>query len=1100
MGCNDGGKKKSTYTGNQVGDLNHTGDMNYVAGGPPGSGLSASTTVVQTIPDGLNRRPWLRNDATMDDKLLDAAYPTIELQWFVEIDLEPGSFFRLSDKPFYVQDSIGASRYYDPRLQNAPSISVTVGEWLSPNYETSDCTFQINNRDGFFNAYLPGGDKYRNWSSAKIRVKVGFGEKYENYYTLFEGQVTTTSGLTSDRDTITVKAYDKLDLDEVPMPPRVYTLDTYPDLDTTYAGKGIPLIYGDWTQDVPDAGSILAVCLNANEALAPAYVFKISDVALEDITEVWLHRGSRKEGDPGGPIQLDLSLIEKRLADGSMVIPRGVDVLLSEITYGNGSQKSTAGAGSGADLITANDSTVNFVAQKIQIGDKVVKTTTGEIQFVSSVVPTQITLSPPGVTYASGDEYTILTRKYAFIKSDKISVKVKGKLLGLVSMDRISEISPTIQLPSGLGFSVTDRTLWISDDATQNIYQVSFDKQILQTIPYADVDASLTEVSSIAIGADNKLYITSKLQSRVYRFDTQGGGLGYAYYTTEIVGIAALLNELIGVAAQADNNIWLMDNDTGDFYLIDPFSAVQPFVVTTFNRSVFEPLATDLQDLSYDSVNDQLVVADRATQMVYRINAADGTLVSSFANTKLATNANYVIGVAVAQDESVIYLDAGNLAIYNFNEQADASTNPAFIARDILQKFGGHTYEEFDISWNDTARQLSVYKCRAALQDKANLVTYINKLLAQFNVVFHLRFGMFALFYIDFQNFRTNGRLVTEKDIKDQSFRPQKETNQYFNSITATYNLRPFDSTKVTSDTYVSPAGISFAGREVNKTLDVPNLYRREDLDRLLPILVKLSVPEPEFVDVTMGFRVIRTQMHDFLTVDFDGDTNCATGLKDSGRRYDHVPCMVRKLSYNLDDMTVSMKLWSLLSTSFPGWNPPGRTVGGDDDIIVLSNLGRLGRISPTGDILSSPTINQLQIADQDSFDAETRPASPVGLCWPSTYVIDVVDGATKETLQTLTISSVSGQVITFLEDITATIVPTVRNASGFITGGTYIQYSSYNNIPSSQKAQFASYSKPVDNYPKTNTDELEEQRSGAHAFDDGGVPYLIYPLNFTQY
>lgn len=1099
MSCNNGDKKKSTYTGSAVGDFNYTGDLNYVAGGPLGSGLSAGTTIVQTIPNGLNRRPWARDDAKMDDKLLDAAYPTIELQWFVEIELEPGSFFRLSDKPFYVQDANGDNRYYDPRVEQPPTISITVGEWLNPNYETSDATFQINNRDGFFNEYLPGGNKYRNWSGAKVVVKVGFGEKYENYFTLFEGQVTVKAGLTSDRDSITVKAYDKLDIDEVPMPPRVYTKDTYPDLDTSYAGKGIPLIYGDWTEDVPDSGSILGVCLNANENLAPSYVFKISDVELESVTEVYLHRGSRKEGDPGGPIKIDISQIEVRLTDGTIVIPRGVDVLLSEITYGNGSQSATAGVGSGADLITANDTSVNFVEQKIQVGDKVVKTKTGETSFVTNVLATQLQLSG-GFTYAQGDEYKVFTRKYAFIKSDKISVKCKGKKLGLVSVDRISEISPDIKLPTGIAFSVQDRTLWIADDQTQSVYNTTFDKQILKTIPYTDIDAGLTEVSSIDVGSDLKLFVTSAAQSRVFRFDPVSGGIGYAYYTTDIVGIAALKTELTGVAAQADNKFWLFDNATGDFWLIDPFSAVQPFVDVTFNRSVFAALATDIQDISHDSVHNQLVVSDRATQTIYRISATDGTLVSSFSTDTLAVNADYVIGVTVAQDESVFYMDQGTLTIYNYNEQADASSNPAFIARDILQKFGGHTYEEFDISWNDTARQLSVYKSRAALQDKANLISYINKLLAQYNVVFHLRFGMFGLYYIDFQNFRTTCRLVTEKDIKENSFRPQKEMNQYFNSMTASYNYRPFDSSKQTSDTYVSSAGVSFAGREVNKTLDLPNLYRRADLDRLVPLLVKLAVPEPEFVDVTMGFRVIRTQMHDFLTVHFDGDVDCATGLKDSGRRYNHVPCMVRKLQYNLGEMSVTMKLWSLLSTAFPGWTPPGRTVGGVDDIVVLSNLGRLGRISPVGDILSSPAVNQLQIADEDGQNAENRTASPAGLCWANNYTVDVVDGATKEILQTFTIQAVSGQVMTFLEDITATITPTVRNAAGFITSGTYLQYAAYNKVTTLQKGQFASLSPPVDNYPKTNTDELEEQRSGKHAFDDGGIPYVIYPLNFIQY
>lgn len=1093
--CSNGDKKKSVYTGGQVGDLNFTGDFNFVAGGTPGSGLSAGKTMVQTIGNGLSRRPWLRNDAKMDDRLLDAAYPSIELQWFVEIDLEPGSFFRLSDKPFYVQDSTGASRYYDPRIAQPPTIQVTVGEWLQPNYEVSDASFQLNNRDGYFNDYLPGGSKYKNWSAAKVKVKVGFGEKYSNYETIFEGQVTVTSGLTSDRDTITVKAYDRLDLDEVPMPPRTFTVDSFPEVDSAYVGKGIPLVYGDWTNNVPTSGSLNAVCLNAGELNPGVFVFKISDAPLASVTEMWLHRGQRKEGEAGGPIQIDMTKVNLLLSDGIVTIPKGVDVLLSEISYGSGT--TTAGAGSGLDLLAAADTTVNFVDQRIQVGDKVIKRATGETGFVTAVSQTVLNLTG-GVVFATGEEYTILTRKYAFLRSDKVTVKAVGKPLGL-STTRISEITSLIKKPSGIGFSVFDRTLWICDNDSKALYNVNFDRKVLQTIPYAQVDSALSEVSSISVGADNKLFITSKQMSRVWRYDPVSLGVGFTYATSEIIGIDSALSDLTGVAAQADNLFWLYDDDSGDFWLVDAFSATQPFVATTFNRSMFGA-SSGITDVAYDEVHRQLVVFDGSLRTVFRISETDGTVASSFSSEVLVPYNSQVTGLAVAQDESVFYVDAATLVITNYNEQTDASTNPAFIARDLLEKYGNHTYEEFDISWNSTARQLSVYQCRAALAEGSNLITYINKLLAQFNVVFHQRFGLFSLFYIDFQNFRTNGRLVTEKDIKDNSFKPQKETNQYFNSVTANYSLRPYDNSKSISDTYVSPAGVSFAGREVSKSIDLPNVYRREDLDRLLPLLVKLSVPEPEFVDVTMGFRLLRTQMHDFLTVDFDGDQNCATGIKDSGRRYNHVPCMVRQLKYSLTDMTISMKLWSLLGTRFPGWEPPGRTVGGENDSVVLSNLGRLGRFSPRELIESSPSTNQLKLSLSDGLDVEHRSAGVAGKCWLPTHRVALVDGATKEVIQTLTIQSISGQVLTFAEELDVTPTPTVTNSAGFVIGGHYIQYASYDKASSIQKAQFASYSPPVDNYPSTNTFELEEQRSGKHNFADGGVPYLIYPIDFTEY
>lgn len=1101
MSCNNGEKKKSTYTGNQVGDMNYTGDMNYVAGGPVGSGLSAGTTVSQVIPNGLSRRPWLRADAKMNDQLLDAAYPAMELQWFVEILLEPGVLFRLSNKPFYVQDENGDSRYYDPRVERPPTISVTVGEWLSPNYEVSDATFTINNRDGFFNQYLPGGDKYRNWTSASVVVKVGFGEKYDNYEAIFEGQVTKTAGLTSDRDSITVKAYDKLDLDEIPMPPRTYSIDSYPYVDDAYAGKSIPIIYGDWTTDVPDAGSIVAVCVNANEPDPAGHIFRVADGRIS-ITEAWLHRGSRKEGEPGGPIKIDyVTMYQDSWEDGYFTLPLGVDVLASEVTYGSGT--TTAGAGSGVNLVTATDASVNFHDMKIQVGDKIIKRKTGEFGNITLVTAT--TLSTSGgvggpITFDSGDEYVVLTRKYAFVKGDKITVKCTGRRVGF-SQQRISAISEEITSPTGLGFNAADRTLWISDDTAQKVYNVSFKNSIIQEIAYADIHPDLTSVSGIAIGPDTKLYLTSAVTSSVYRYDPAANLLGFVYSTADIVGIGSTVGALTGVQVQSNNMFWLYDNTTGIFYLVDPFSSTAPFVVRSIDRATSGGDGTSvILCFAYDEVHDQILYYDRTRYIVARVDSTTGVMASSFEGAYLGTFSYNTVGLAVAQDESLFSIDQGTMKISNFYDGTDTYGNPAFIARDLLQTFGGHTYEEFDLSWNDTARQLEQFRSRLVIDKPTNLITTVNKLLAQFNTNFFLRFGMFALFFIDFANFRTNGRLVTEKDIKLSSFKPEKEPNQYFNSITAKYNYRPFNSSTVLSDTYVSGAGVSFAGREVNRQVELNNVFRRQDLDKILPILVKLSVPEPEFVQVTMGFRVIRTQMQDFLTVDFNGDLDCATGLRDSGRRYDHVPCMVRKIQYDLQYMTVSFKLWSMIGTAFPGWTPKGRTIGGVDDAVLLSNVGRAGRISPIGDITSSPTSTTIVIADADGQNAETRTASPAGLCWVPTYAVAIMDGATKEVLQVLTIQSVSGDTITFNEEITATVSATTRNVAGFITGGTYLSYAPYDDLVALQKASFASFSNPLDSYPGTRTEEIDEQRAGVHNFNDGGTPYLVYPLGFTEY
>lgn len=1094
MSCGDSGYTRYHYTGNQVGYYNYTGDFNFVSGGPAGSSLSAGTTTGVFVRNTLSRRIWEAPSARFNDALLDATYPVINLQWFAEIYLDTDVVFRVSNRAFYVQDADDLPRFYDARAERAPSINVTVGEWLNSNYEVSDVTLILNNRDGYYNQYLPYGANYRQWSGARIVIKVGFSELYDNYFTLFEGQVSVKEGLTTTRDEIEVRAYDKLDLDEIPIPPNSFSADTYPDIGEDGAGKSVPLVYGDWTENVPTWGAVGATCINAGDDEATSYEFKVSDLALESIDSVWLHRGNRKEDLPEGPIEFDFAELDVDLEGGSFTVPVGTDVFATEAVL---LDNQSAGSGSGLNSITAKDASVDFVAQRIQVGDRIIKRSTGAIATVSSVAVSVLGLSG-GVTFALDDEYVILTSKYKFIKGDKISVVCKGKRLNLISVTRLESVDPDITDPKGISVALNG-TYWIADNDTQKVYNITFDNEIVTSIDYADIDPGITDISGISAASDGFIWVVDPSSSTVFRYDQANGALGLSFTTGSVTSMPATLANVTGIVAKADNKIWIVDQATAAFYEIDAFSATNPFVVTTFTKAAFDTLATDLEDVGYDEAENQVIAIDRDTLKSYRLNETTGALVSEITLSDVADNLEFPSGVCSAQDGTLFFLDTGTLTIYNYNDLSYASVNPCFMARDILQKFGGHTYEEFDLSWNQTARQLATYKARVVLKDKANVITFINGLLRQYNVVFHLRFQKYSLFWITFDNFRSNGRLVKEKDLQQDSFKPGKENNQYFNSATATYDKRAFTDKSLTSDTYVSPAGVAFARKEVNRKLDMPNVYRRADIDKLMPLFVRLSVPEPEFVQATFGFRVIRTQMQDFLKVNFDGDANIITGVKESGRRFNDVPCMVRSIKYDLGPMTTSMKLWSLGSTAFPGYTPTGRTVGGDGDEVVLTNLGRAGRVSPVGHITASSGTS-VTLADVSAVDAETRTSVSAGLAWAPGYRVALVDGSTKEILQTLTIDSVSGAVVTFLEAVTATVTATTDNTAGFITGGVYLQYSNYEDMTEIQRGLYASFCKPVSSYPTSRTQELEEQRGGVHNFDDGGLAYVFYPEDYLSY
>lgn len=1224
MSCGSGGKKRYFYTGNQVGDLNQVGDFNYVAGGLPGSGLAASTTAGVFFPNTLTRRPWERQDAVFNDDLLNATYPVINLQWFAEIELEPEVVFRVSDRSFYVQDKDGNNRYYDARVQNAPSIQVTTGEWLASNYQVSNFNLELNNRDGFFNKYLPQGEAFRQWSGSKVTIKIGFSEKYENYLTIFQGQITSKNGLSTTRDTIQLQIYDKLDPDEATFPVNNYSVDQFPDIDTDASGKPVPLVYGDWTENVPAWGSIPATCTNSGAEDPPSYVFKVSDIQLGSIDSVWLHRGDNVADKPDGPIAIDTNCFVPDLDKGQFAIPSGVPIFQTPFTViSNGK----CGPGSGVGLITSDGQT-NFITTGVRIGDRVspstertafviyenikfqaqktgvnprngtigngirvqytllplytdpkipldlvvtvsgdditvgipsrdngmgpvygdhtandiklaiqrtplaaarvqcvitgtvpsgypAGTTVGQvvqtvpsgwqtlsggadddgIGIVTSLTNFQMSISG-GLTFTEGDEFVLQTVQYAFIKGDKVSVVCNGKSLNLLALTRIADVDQDIKQARAIALIPASGSYFLSDDLTRKIYQFSFKNEELGSIDYDTIDPEIQQISGMSLGLDAKLWLADPIQSKIYFVDPLTGVSNYSFLTGSVTGISGNLDYLSTVSVQPDNKIWIVDKTTSTFYLVDVFGSVNPVVDVTFTSAAYDPASTEVTDASWDSARNQLIVVDRAIGQIYRISGT-GDFISAFSYSDISPDITYPSAVASAQDGTIFLLDSDQGVIYNWNEASDASTNPCWIARDMLQKFNGLNYDDFDLSWNATAVQMVGYKSRCYVAASTALVTYINALLAQFNVVFYERFQRFALFWINFPNFRNNGKTVTEADIQMEQFKPSRETNQYFNSMTATFGKDEFTGKSQTSDTYISPAGVSFAGEEINRVLATPNIYRRQELDEIIPLLVRLSVPEPEFVDVTFGFRVIRSQIHDFLTIQFDQDFNFRTLRLEGGKRFNHVPAMVRQIRYNLSMMTVQMKVWSLGTTAFAGFDPVGRSVGGEDDPVVLTNLGRLGRFSPTG-MITAVGSNYVDIADQDGMDAESLSTDAAGLAYQPGFKLAVIDPVTQAQVQLLTIDSVSGSRITFVETLDVAVVVTVIGGSDFAEGGTYLEFASYPDAIFPQRKVFASITRPLTAYPVSKTQEIEEQRGGLHSFADGGLPYVFYPEGFT--
>lgn len=1093
MSCGNGGRTHWIYSGNQVGYLNFVGLMNFVAGGPDGSGISAGKLVSQFIRPPISREPWNDSDAQLNQQLLDASFPFIQLNWIANIDIGNGVLFRVSDKNVYVEDSDGTPRFYEARADSGPTLLLTNGEWLAPSFEIGDLSLKLNNRDGFFNKYLAQGDEYNQWMGGRIDVLVGFGEKISNYFNVFTGFIASKKGITVTDKDISIRAYDLFENDEVPIPATVFDNISYPDIQEGASGKSVPLVYGDWSEEVGDFGEIPGFCTNAFADIPANFIFQISQNQLFEIGDVYLHRGDRVAGSIEGPILLDDTQFTKSPEFGQIVIPANAPALTDFAVVIDNSQ---AGSGSGLNEITSNTAELNFIIKGVKANDKVFKTKTSEVAVVFSVASNQLILTG-GITFDENDEYSIRTKNYSYFKGDKLSVFCKGKNVRNISLNRLSDAGLGASVPRGLTVGL-DGTYWFCDNDSQKIYQVTFKNELVKQINYLDISPEITSISGFSIQTDNTLWIFDDLQSKIYRWLIDDQALGLSFSTVDIFGLGTALTSGSGLTVDTGNLIYIVDNFSGEFYVINPFANPAPTLVYQWNRSAFEASAVDIYDLSVDVNLQEVLVADRNNQKYYRIDATNGSFITEYAFSLIADNATFIVGISAAQDGTVFLLNRENNTLYNFNEEPDASNNAGFICRDLVQAYTGKVSSDFDLNFNQTSREdLSKYKCRVYIDSKTNVITAVNKILQQYNTVLYIKFTRYALFHITFDNFREDGGLINEGDIQENSFKANKEYGQYFNSAFGDYADLPFSQGKTRSDTYVSPKGIEFAGKEISKRIDMPNVYLRNDVDKLMPLFVRLAAPEPEFLTFTTSWRFIFTQLTQFFRMNFYEMPDCETGLKKGGRRFEKIPCFIRELSFDLTSFTIQVKAWSLGTTQFGTFIPNGPFAGGESDKIVLTNLGTVGYIAPVG-YITAATVNSITIADVGGDNAENRTAPVVGKAWLPGYRVAIIDAITQAAVEHPTISSVVGQVITFTENLAAPVVPSVLNSAGFVVGGYYVKYANYEFTSADQKDDYAYFGRPEVGYPTSGSQEVEEQRAGLHSFEDDRQPYVLFPAGFV--
>lgn len=197
-----------------------------------------------------NRRLFLETGQALDQSYLDQQHDALYNKLEMIVDIEtPSDTIHASDRNKWTVDGGGNGVFYEALL-NFPTIKRTVGEFLDPTLTFSDIKLDISNVDGRFNDILPGGANFGGWIDKQVTVKLGLAEDLTTYTTIFKGRVTDVGGFARNTDTITIIARDDNDRTNRVFPTTVFDIASYPKIGNDDIGKGVPVIYGDWTTNL----------------------------------------------------------------------------------------------------------------------------------------------------------------------------------------------------------------------------------------------------------------------------------------------------------------------------------------------------------------------------------------------------------------------------------------------------------------------------------------------------------------------------------------------------------------------------------------------------------------------------------------------------------------------------------------------------------------------------------------------------------------------------------------------------------------------------------------------------------------------------------
>lgn len=349
--------------------------------------------------------------------------------------------------------------------------------------------------------------------------------------------------------------------------------------------------------------------------------------------------------------------------------------------------------------------------------------------------------------------------------------------------------------------------------------------------------------------------------------------------------------------------------------------------------------------------NVKLVISDNALQS---LDLNEIWLVRGLVNVRIATadianvsgnnNTFEVVqntGATLVEGENYLFIEGDEfyVKVIGKNIGAGLSDNVVKQARDILETYTTVTAGDFGASWGTYQAKASPaqdavanIKSRVWIRDQQPCLDYILSLLEQVRLeVSTDNTGDLTITSLHFSDFATlhaaNTFVVRAFDIERESLALEIDDRNNFNRAVAGYAFLPDRSENgFKTDILRNQQSIDATEKTISKEVSFPNLYIRSDATAQLTEILKITSAFFEIITFNATWRSILKNPGDMIKLNFVLSTSV----------FENVPCLIRDVTYEPNNLKVTFKVWSFQLMPFAGWTPSyAGIVGGDTATIV---------------------------------------------------------------------------------------------------------------------------------------------------------------------